>query len=131
MFAFILTFSIVMLGAITPTARAACTLDNLQDAANAYLSPVTAGAPAAALAKATYQENNNAVDITKGLLSQAMKIDHNKTLFDTTLCATYHELIITNPKAPYVIGTQVHLDSNNSIALVDTIASSTGDWQFK
>jgi hypothetical protein len=129
--AFIFTFCLAVLGAFAPLAKAACTLGNLQDAANAYLSSVTAGAPAAALAKATYQENNKAVDITKGLLSQAMKIDHNKTLFDTTLCATYHEVIITNPKAPYVIGTQVHLDSNNNVALVDTIASSAGDWQFK
>lgn len=34
-----------------------------------------------------------------------MTIDHNKTLYDTTLCATYYELIITNLKALYVIGT--------------------------
>lgn len=122
--------SLALIGTLTPLAVAACTQQNLQDVANAYLSSVQAGAPSAALAKASYKENNKAADITTGLLSQPMKIDHNKTLFDTTLCATYSELIITNPKAPYVIGTQVHLDSSGGVALVDTIFTSTGDWQF-
>jgi hypothetical protein len=125
-----ITTSVTAIGALVPASMAACTLANLQDAANTYLSSVTAGAPQPALANATYQENNKAVDIKKGLLSQAMKIDHNKTTFDTTACATYAELIITNPKAPYVIGTQVRLDANNNIDVVDTIATSTGDWQF-
>jgi hypothetical protein len=106
---------------------AACTLANLQDAANSYPSSLTAGA---AFANATCQEKNKAVDVKNGLLSQAMKIDHNKTIFYTTACATYSELIITNLKAPYVIGTQVRLDANNNVNLIDTIVTSTGDWQF-
>jgi hypothetical protein len=56
-----------------------------------------------------------------------MAIDHKKTLFDTTLCATYYELVFTNPKAPYVIGTQVLVDTTCGVALVNAIASSTGD----
>jgi hypothetical protein len=73
------------------------------------------------LANASYRENK-AADITKGFRA-VMKIDHNKALFDTTLCTTFSELAITNPKAPYVIGTQVHLDSSSDAALVDTIAT--------
>jgi len=131
MFPFTLANLIALLGALAPIVAAVCTLQNLQDASTAYLSSVESGTPSAAISKATYKENNKAADITKGLLSQAMKIDHNKTLFDTTLCATYSELIITDPKAPYVIGTQVHLDSTGAVALVDTIVTTTGDWQFK
>jgi hypothetical protein len=43
------------------------------------------------LANASHRENNKAADITKGLLRAAMKIDHNKTLFDTTLYVTYSD----------------------------------------
>jgi hypothetical protein len=57
-----------------------------------------------------------------------MKIDHSKTLLDTTPCAAYFELIITNPKAPYAIATQVHLDSSGGVDLADTIFTTTGDW---
>jgi hypothetical protein len=131
MLAFILTICIALLGAFPTPATPTCTLQNLQDASSAYLSSVSAGTPSVALAKASYKENNKDANITTGLLSKPMKIDHNKTLFDTTLCATYSELIITNPKAPYVIGTQVHLDDSGGVALVDTIWTSTGDWQFK
>jgi len=125
------TFYIALLSALTPMTAATCSLKNLQDAASAYISSVAAGAPSAAIAKASYKENNKDANITTGLLSTPMKIDHNKTLFDTTLCASYSELIITDPKAPYVIGTQLHLDNNGSVALVDTIWTSTGDWLFK
>jgi hypothetical protein len=70
------------------------------------------------------EKNIKVADITKGLRA-AMKIDHNKPIFDTTLCATYSELAITNSKAPYVVGTQVHLDSSSGVVLVDTIATTT------
>jgi len=131
MYSSIVTFHVALLSALAPITAATCTLQNLQDAASAYTSSVAAGVPSAALAKALYKENNKDANITTGLLSTPMKIDHNKTLFDTTLCATYSELIITDPKAPYVIGTQVHLDNNSTVALVDTIWTSTGDWLFK
>jgi hypothetical protein len=84
MFPFILAFLNTLLAALTPTVTAACTLQNLQDAETTYLSSVTAGFPAAALAKATYKENNKAADIINGAHLQPMKINHNKTLYDTT-----------------------------------------------
>ncbi|RDL38143.1 uncharacterized protein BP5553_05576 [Venustampulla echinocandica] len=63
-----------------------------------------------------------------------MKIDHNRTILDTTACATYTELIITDSTKPYVIGTQIHHNSTADgilkVVLVDTIASGTGDWLF-
>ena len=131
MHASMFTFHIVLLSALSSIAAATCTLQNLQDAASAYISSVAAGVPSATIAKASYKENNKAANITAGLLSTPMKIDHNKTLFDTTLCGTYTELIIADPKAPYVIGTQIHLGGDGTIALVDTIWTSTGDWLFK
>jgi hypothetical protein len=103
----------------------------LQHAATAYLSSVTVGAPSTALSKAAYQDNTRAVGIIKELLSQAMTIDHDKTLFDTTLCTTYLELIIPNSKASYVIGTQVLLNTRGGVALVNTVSSSRGNWQIK
>jgi hypothetical protein len=125
------TFSLALLSVFVALTTAVCTLQNLQDATSAYLTSVEAGTPSTALANVLYKENNKSANISKSLLSQAMKIDHKKTLYDTTLCATYSELIITNQKAPYVIGTQIHLDGTGGVALVDTIFTTTGDWQFK
>jgi hypothetical protein len=65
MSASVLRFSITLLGALAPTAKASCSLQNLEDAATAYLSSVTVGTPSAAFYKAAYHEKNRAVDITK------------------------------------------------------------------
>lgn len=59
-----------------------------------------------------------------------MTIDHNKTLFDTTLCITYLELIITDSKAPYVIERR-YIRYEWWCGVINTIPSSRGDWQFK
>jgi hypothetical protein len=103
----------------------------LQDATAGYLAALTAGSPTiAALAEGTvaYQENNVAMDISKGVLSQGITIDFNLSIYDTTLCASYTEVVATT-KHPYVIGTRLAF-TDDKITDVRSIVCDDGDWFF-
>jgi hypothetical protein len=46
-----------------------------------------------------YLENDAPVDIAKGVLSQGVKIDFSRSIYDTTECASYTEIVATTKKA--------------------------------
>ncbi|KAH8783811.1 hypothetical protein F5882DRAFT_131219 [Hyaloscypha sp. PMI_1271] len=52
------------------------------------------------------------MSIKTGVVSQPMKIDHNISIHDTTNCATFTDLTVTNPTKPYVIGTRMLFTGN-------------------
>lgn len=119
-------------------AAADCSRDTLLAAADAYIAAQISGAVAGSAFQklldpaVKYRQNNKAADVTTGLLSKPLKLDHNRTTLDTTQCASYTELVST--AGPYVIGTQLHhasaTDASSPIVLVDTIVATTGDWAF-
>ncbi|KAK4153682.1 hypothetical protein C8A00DRAFT_43431 [Chaetomidium leptoderma] len=120
------------------TVSAECTREGLLAAASSYVAAVTAGSiDGLKLATAdnfTYQENNKAADITKGVLSRPLKIDLTRSTADTVACASYTLIISTagGPK-PYVLATQIRHPAGgdtNTIAMIDTIAATTGSLFF-
>ncbi|KAK3381999.1 hypothetical protein B0H63DRAFT_546782 [Podospora didyma] len=117
-----------------PLAPAECNRTALSAAADAYVAAQTSGKlePLQGLLDAswTYQENNEKTDTKKGVLGKALKIDHRRTNFDTTACATYTELVAADPANPYVIGTQIRHGANGLVTLIDSIASTTNSWLF-
>ncbi len=122
--------SLAAMGAFLPTASAQCTREKLLAAADAYVAAQTAGQIGGlqkllATSNFTYMQDNKAADIKTGVLSQALTIDSRRSAADTGACASYTELIATSP-TPYVIGTQIRHNADLSIALVDTIAATTG-----
>lgn len=128
----------LLLGAI-PTALTACDRATLQNVTNSYIAAQTSGslAPISSLINGTdYRENSKAATISSGILSQALKIDHNRTTLDTTQCASYSELIVANSAHPYVIGTQLYLSNTTTtpegplISKIDTLVTDQGDWLF-
>ena len=114
---------------------AECTREGLLAAAASYVEAQRTGSveglPLAA-ENFTYMLNNEETDIDNGVISQAMAIDLNRTTADTVACATYTMLISASGAAKYVIGTQIRHDGEDtgSIALIDTIAATTGDLFF-
>lgn len=120
--------------AITTVALADCTADILSSAANTYLAAQESGSLAdlnklVSSTNFTYMENNKAASLSTGVLSKALKLDHNRTITDVVQCASYTELIATT--GPYVIGTQIrHSDDGSSINMIDSIVATTGDWGF-
>ena len=115
-----------------PMQGSSCTRESLQAAANAYIAAQTAGSgPFSLIGAATvYTENFEKTAIASGMLSKALKIDHSRSSLDTTQCATYTELIITATAHPYVLGTQLWLAPDGTVAKMETLISDQGDWLF-
>ncbi|OCL01843.1 hypothetical protein AOQ84DRAFT_383296 [Glonium stellatum] len=119
---------------VLDSVSADCTREGLLAAASSYITTQTTG-QLNGLKMAdnfTYQENNKVTDIKRGVLSQALKIDLNRSTADTTACASYTMLISAGGSKPYVLATQIRHNGNNtdSIAMIDTIAATTGSLFF-
>lgn len=137
-----LALALTPLANAAPAAATGCDRAALLAAADKYVEAQTAGSldPLQDILSAnfSYVENNAAADVSSGVLSHALVIDHRRSTADTTDCATYTELISTGGKAPgagaakpYVIGTQLRHDPTTlSIVLIDSVASTTGSWSF-
>ena len=108
-----------------------CTRELLKSVADSYVAAQTSGTPSFTYLSPTvaYNENDKAISITTGILSQALKLDHVRSTYDTTVCAAYTELIITDAKHPYVIGTQMRL-TDGSVTKIETLVTDEGDWLF-
>ncbi|KAK4239503.1 hypothetical protein C8A03DRAFT_42906 [Achaetomium macrosporum] len=119
--------------ALVSCAAAECSRSFLVDATAKYVAAQGEGSPAIltgiAADNLNYTESDKTVDIATGVLAQPMKIDHNRSIHDTTLCATFTELIVTDPAKPYVIGTRM-VFTDNKASLIETIATKPGDWAF-
>jgi hypothetical protein len=116
-----------------PASRATtCDRAFLQSQAAAYVAAQAAGSPSTfktSSANFTYTQNFKTASLATGILATPLKIDHNRTTVDTTQCATFTELIITDAANPHVIGTQMRF-VDNALAKMETIVTSTGDWLF-
>ncbi|KAK3386794.1 hypothetical protein B0H63DRAFT_540870 [Podospora didyma] len=116
-------------------AAAVCERSTLVEVANRYIAAQSLGQVKyikALTPNTTYTENGAPVaNISAGILSQALKIDHQRSIHDTTTCSTYTELIIADPKHQYVIGTQIRLTADGStITKIESIVTDKDDWLF-
>jgi len=126
--------ALTMMGSIT-TVSAECTREGLLAAANSYVAAITAGkidGLKLVSTNFTYKENNKAADIKKGVLSQPLKIDLNRSTADTVACASYTMIISSGGTKPYVLATQIRHpgDDTSTISVIDTIAATTGSLFF-
>jgi hypothetical protein len=128
--------AIAILGAVllSPTVLAECNQKLLYQWASNYIDAQRTGFPGHLNGTSdnfVYNENNRTMDLTAGVGRYKLRIDHNRTIADTVSCATYTEIISTDPSHPYVIGTQIRHDpSDMTVYLMDSIVSTTGSWLF-
>ncbi|KAF2475743.1 uncharacterized protein BDR25DRAFT_379240 [Lindgomyces ingoldianus] len=112
-------------------ASAICSRTMLQEATEAYIRAQAAGQtnmlPLAE--NVSYAENDTPMDIKKGVLTQPITIDFNRSLYDTTLCATFTELSAATNKNPYVINTRM-LFTDDRITTIQSVVADSGDWAF-
>ncbi|KAH7344275.1 hypothetical protein BKA66DRAFT_517318 [Pyrenochaeta sp. MPI-SDFR-AT-0127] len=76
-----------------------------------------------------YYENGKKINISTGILNTPLGITHNRSLYDTSACATYTEVIVNSTTNPYVIGTQLRF-TDHKINKVESVITKPGDWLF-
>ncbi|KAF2865201.1 hypothetical protein BDV95DRAFT_259354 [Massariosphaeria phaeospora] len=116
---------------VVAQASAACDRTMLQKATVAYVQAQAAGQPdLLPLAKnVSYLENDAPMDIKKGVLSQPVTIDFDRSLHDTTTCTAFTELSAATNKHPYVINTRL-LFTGDTITAIESVVADDGDWVF-
>src|SRR5215813_1802232 len=126
---------IVITGALlAPTpgfAQISCSRDVLQRAVDLYIAAQTKGDTSGLpLAKGLgYYENAAPADIEQGIIKKPMAISHHRSLLDTSSCQTFTEVIVTDEKNPYVLGTRLRVN-HDKIAEIEILWTTTGYWLF-
>ena len=122
---------------LAPLTSAACNRAVLEDVTTSYIQAQTSGQlDLLSLAtNASYAENDTPMDITTGVLSQALTIDFHRSIHDTVQCATFTELTAATAPHPYVIHTRMLLTSDdetnlNHITTIESVVTDAGDWVF-
>jgi hypothetical protein len=113
-------------------AHAACSRATLQRVAAAYVKAQTDGkASLLPLARgASYTENDQAMDIGKGVLAGPLKIDFTRSFHDTTQCASFTELVAATDPHPYVIHTRMEVTKDGKVSKLESVVTDAGDWLF-
>ncbi|KAH7390947.1 hypothetical protein DE146DRAFT_767050 [Phaeosphaeria sp. MPI-PUGE-AT-0046c] len=117
------------------TAVAHCTRPGLTDTVNNYLAAQTTGQLSVLTSHFDnstwlgYFENNLKLNLSSAIINTPLAITFNRTIYDTTACATFTEVIVNSNSTPYVIGTQLRF-ANHKINKVDMIVTKPGDWLF-
>jgi len=103
----------------------------LQRAVDLYVAAQTkgdsSGLPLAA--GLGYVENHVPTKMDEGLIKTAMKIDHHRSLLDSSTCQTFTEVIVTNKERPYVLGTRLRVN-RDKIAEIEILWTTAGYWLF-
>jgi hypothetical protein len=112
-------------------AQVSCTREGLKAAADLYIAAQTKGDIAGLpLAKGLgYVENFKTMNIDGGLIGTAMKIDHQRSLLDTSTCQTFTEVIVADKAGPYALGTRLRVN-HGLIAEIEMMWTTTGYWGF-
>ncbi|CAK7199829.1 hypothetical protein SEUCBS139899_002515 [Sporothrix eucalyptigena] len=116
-------------------AAGSCPRAFLESLTSQYLAAQTAGDPSlfpSLAPNATFIENDvTLAGASHAVLTQPLVIDHNRSVHDTVQCAAFSELIVTNPKNPYVIHTRLLVsNATRHVAVVDSVVTRPGDWAF-
>ena len=118
--------------AFATNAQAACRRAMLQQVAATYVKAQTAGnVGLLPLAKgASYAENDQAMDIGKGVLAGPLKVDFTRSLYDTTQCIAFTELVAATDPHPYVILTRMQAAGKGKLSKIESVVTDAGDWSF-
>jgi hypothetical protein len=126
-----MVLSVALLAPAASFAQVACTREGLKAATDLYIGAQTKGDLAGLpLAKGLgYVENFKSMNIDEGLIKKAMKIDHNRSLLDTSTCQTFTEVIVSDKANPHVLGTRLRVN-HGLIAEIEMLWTTTGYWLF-
>jgi hypothetical protein len=118
--------------AFAANASAECSRKELEKLADMYIKAQTSGkASLLPFAKgSSYAENDKAMDVANGVLAGALKIDFTRSLYDTTQCAAFTELVAATDPHPYVIHTRMEANKKGKVTKMESVVTDAGDWLF-
>jgi len=113
-------------------AGAECSRKTLQKLADTYVKAQSAGdVTKLPLAKdASYAENDKAMDVAKGAVAGALKVDFTRSFYDTKQCAAFTELVAATDPHPYVILTRMEATKKGKVSKMESVVTDEGDWLF-
>jgi hypothetical protein len=118
--------------AYATNASAECSRETLRTLADTYVRAQTAGNAALLplAAGASYAENDQAMDIARGVLAGGLKVDFTRSFYDTTQCAAFTELVAATDPHPYVILTRIEATEQGQVSKMESVVTDEGDWVF-
>jgi len=121
--------------ALAVRARAECTATRatMQDSADTFLASQAMGMSVHLpyMPNFTYWENDKQIDIKNGIINKHITLAFNRSIIDTTACASFIEIIVADEKNQYQIGTQIRYEPNGRyINKIETMLTKPGDWFF-
>jgi hypothetical protein len=128
--------SVLALGLLATTAPAyaqggQCDRADLVKATDAYLAAQAAG-DATLLPLGGWTQYNEQMDMgtmSTGILSKPLKVDFHRSILDTKECASFTEVIVTDPAHPYVLGALLQLRGGR-VNSIDMLVTDKDDWLF-
>ncbi|KAF1847745.1 uncharacterized protein K460DRAFT_275388 [Cucurbitaria berberidis CBS 394.84] len=114
---------------------ASCDRTFLNDFTALYISAQTRGDASllttTLLQNFTYTEQFQPANISAptSILQKPLNITTYRRFFDTDLCTAFTEIIVTDPKHPYVLGVRVEGDGD-VVRKMETLVTDEGDWLF-
>ncbi len=126
-----MAFAGALLAPAVSYAQISCTREGLKAATDLYIAAQTKGdISGLPLAKGLgYVENFKTMNINEGLIKMPMKIDHSRSLLDTSTCQTFTEVIVSDKANPYALGTRLRVN-HGLIAEIEMMWTTTGYWGF-
>jgi hypothetical protein len=126
-----MAFAGALLAPAVSYAQVSCTREGLKAATELYIAAQTKGDTSGLpLAKGLgYIENFKPMNIDEGLIKKPMKIDHHRSLLDTSTCQTFTEVIVSDKANPYALGTRLRVN-HGLIAEIEMMWTTTGYWGF-
>jgi hypothetical protein len=125
--------SLLLVVAASTATAFECTRSHLQSVATQYVGMMATGQHDRfenLSYDMIYVENNTTASILNGTPAFGMAMDSNHSMYDTTQCKTFTEIIVTDLLHPYVIHTQMSLDAEGNVNLIDSLVTDKGDWTF-
>jgi hypothetical protein len=79
--------------------------------------------------KVKFMENMKETTQDKGMWNTPLKIAFHRSIYDTVRCKTFTEVIVTEGKEKYVLGTRLTVDKGR-VKEIDSLVTSKKDWLF-
>ena len=108
-----------------------CSRDGLKRMTDLYVAAQTKGDTSSLplVQGHLYMENMVHADVNSGMVKTPLKIDFHRSIYDTSTCQTFTEIIVTNKAEQYVLGTRLRVVLDR-ISELEIVWTTTGHWLF-